>query len=106
MPSITFIQHDGTPHAVTAAVGQSLMQTALDNLVPGIDGDCGGECSCATCHLFVDPEWAELVGTAGTNEETLLDFAPERGPTSRLGCQVRVTDALDGLVVRLPQFQQ
>ncbi len=81
------------------------MQTAIDNGVPGIDADCGGQCSCATCHVVVEPSWFETVGPPGTEEESLLDLNPEREATSRLSCQIPVRETIDGLVVRLPEFQ-
>jgi 2Fe-2S ferredoxin len=102
---ITFIEHNGTPHTVDAATGLSLMRAAIDNLVPGIDADCGGECSCATCHVYVDEGWMPKVGQPGDREESMLDLNPERASNSRLSCQISVTDALDGLVVRVPEFQ-
>ena len=105
MTKITYIEHDGTEHVVEATNGQSVMSAAIDNLVPGIDADCGGQCSCATCHVIVDDAWAEVVGPAGQQEESMLDLNPERAPHSRLSCQIPVRDELDGLVVRLPQFQ-
>jgi 2Fe-2S ferredoxin len=105
MPKITFIEHNGTPHVVDAEVGLSVMRAAIDNLVPGIDADCGGECSCATCHVYVDQQWMSKVGQPGDREESMLDLNPERAPNSRLSCQIPVTDALDGLVVTVPEFQ-
>lgn len=105
MPKITYIEHDGTVHNVDAEVGSTVMNAALDNLVPGIDADCGGECSCATCHVMVAQEWMPKVGQPGEAEESMLDLNPERQPNSRLSCQIPVTDELDGLVVQLPEFQ-
>ena len=105
MPTITFIEHDGTEHQVDAEVGKSVMQVALDNLVPGIDADCGGECSCATCHVMVAKGWGEAVGTPADAEESMLDLNPERETNSRLSCQITVAEELDGLVVQLPEFQ-
>jgi len=105
MTKVKFIEHNGTEHIVEAQVGLSLMKAAVNNLVPGIDADCGGECSCATCHVYVDDAWIDRVGLPQGQEETMLDLAPERHPTSRLSCQIKVSDALEGLVVRLPQFQ-
>ena len=81
------------------------MNAALDNLVPGIDADCGGECSCATCHVIVDPAWIGVVGKPSEQEESMLDLNPDREPNSRLSCQIPVSDAIDGLVVQLPEFQ-
>ncbi len=105
MPKITYIEHDGTEHVVDAAVGTTVMNAALDNLVPGIDADCGGECSCATCHVMVKEDWMAKVGQPGETEESMLDLNPERVANSRLSCQIPVTDELDGLVVQLPEFQ-
>jgi len=105
MAKITFITHDGTEHAVDAENGISVMNAAIDNLVPGIDADCGGECSCATCHVVVEADWMAKVGQPGDREESMLDLNPERETTSRLSCQIPVTDELDGLRVNVPEFQ-
>ena len=105
MPTITYIEHDGTEHKVDADNGVSVMRGAIDNGVPGIDADCGGECSCATCHVVITDDWWSKVGTPNDAEESMLDLNPEREPHSRLSCQIEVTDALDGLVVNLPEFQ-
>jgi 2Fe-2S ferredoxin len=105
MPKITYIEHDGTEHQVDAPTGTTVMNAALDNLVPGIDADCGGECSCATCHVMVDKAWMAKVGQPSEAEESMLDLNPERVENSRLSCQIPVTDELDGLVVNLPEFQ-
>jgi 2Fe-2S ferredoxin len=88
--------------------GTSLMRAALDNRVPGIYGDCGGQCACATCHLYIDRHWLERVGTPepGSIEEGMLEGAPaDVQPNSRLGCQILLTDQLDGIVVRVPEGQ-
>ena len=106
MPKITFVEHDGTEHVVDVGTGGSVMQAAIDNLVPGIDADCGGECACATCHVMVTDEWNEAVGAPSEREDEMLDLTPEREATSRLSCQIEVSDALDGLVVRTPEHQQ
>lgn len=105
MPKITYIEHDGTQHEVEAELGVSVMQAAIDNLVPGIDADCGGECSCATCHIMVKEEWTAKTGAPNDGEESMLDLNPERQANSRLSCQITVTEELDGLVVDLPEFQ-
>jgi 2Fe-2S ferredoxin len=107
MPKITFIEHNGTPHTVQIAVGKSVMQAAVDNNVPGIDADCGGECACATCHVYVDAAWIDKTGlpVAGSQEASMLSFAAVTQPDSRLSCQIPVTEALDGLVVRMPEGQ-
>ena len=105
MAKITYIEHDGTEHTVDVASGLTVMEGALKNSVPGIDADCGGACACATCHVYVDTEWVEKTGTKEDMEQTMLDFAVDVEETSRLSCQIEVTDELDGLIVRLPQSQ-
>lgn len=105
MPKILFIAHDGKEHLVDAPVGQNVMQAATDNMVPSILGDCGGVCSCATCHGYIDPAWIDKLAPKSEEEEMMLDGALNTEPTSRLTCQITMTDALDGLVVRLPASQ-
>lgn len=105
MPKITYIEHDGTEHVIDVASGLSVMEGAVRNLVPGIDADCGGACACATCHVYVDPAWSEKTGTREAMEDSMLDFADEVKDTSRLSCQITVTEELDGLVVRMPEHQ-
>ncbi|MEM9123802.1 MAG: 2Fe-2S iron-sulfur cluster-binding protein [Pseudomonadota bacterium] len=105
MPKITFIEHDGTEHEVEVASGLSVMEAAVNNMVPGIDADCGGACACATCHIYVDPEWAAKTGEQNDMEKTMLDFAAEVQETSRLSCQIKMDDSLDGLIVRMPESQ-
>lgn len=105
MPKITYIEKNGTEHVVEAEAGLSVMEAAVKNMVPGIDADCGGACACATCHVYVDPQWLDKVGKPATMEESMLDFAYEPKENSRLSCQIQISAALDGLVVRLPEFQ-
>ena len=105
MPKVTFIAFDGARHDVEVAEGLSLMRAAVDNGVPGIDGDCGGQCACATCHVFIDPAWVERTGSRTPQEDDMLNFAAELRDSSRLACQVPITAALDGLVVSLPEGQ-
>ena len=105
MPAITFIEHDGTAHTVDGEVGLSVMMTALNHDIPGIDADCGGECSCATCHVMVEPDWRAATGEASSMEAAMLDLCPHRTDRSRLSCQIDVTNELDGLIVRLPVEQ-
>jgi|SRR5271169_6609998 len=102
MPTIHFIKPDGTERVVSAEVGESVMQTAYRNQVPGILGDCGGCCSCATCHAYVDAAWAAHIPVATDDESQLLMCVGDPRPNSRLTCQIRVTPELDGLVLRLP----
>jgi len=105
MAKITYIEFDDTAHTVEVKNGLSVMEGAVKNNVPGIDADCGGACACATCHVYVDEAWRDKTGAASAMEESMLDFADEVKPESRLSCQIRVTDALDGLVVRMPESQ-
>ena len=105
MASVTFVEYDGTAHDVDLIEGESLMEIATDNAVPGIDGDCGGESACGTCHIIVDGEWLSSTGARTDEESQMLDMTPECEPNSRLACQVRATASLDGLKVRLPEFQ-
>ena len=105
MPKITYIEHDGKKRTVDAPVGSTVMENAMKNGVPGIVAECGGACSCATCHVHVDEAWKEKVGPPSPMEEDMLDFAFDVKPTSRLSCQIKVTDELDGLVVHTPAQQ-
>jgi 2Fe-2S ferredoxin len=104
---ITYIEHNGTAHTVDVPAGKSVMQGAVDNNLPGIDADCGGECACATCHVYVDAAWLAVTGLPepGSQEASMLSFAAVTQPDSRLSCQIQVTAALDGLVVRMPEGQ-
>jgi len=105
MAKITFIQHDGEQQTLDVENGLSIMNAAVDNLIPGIDADCGGECNCATCHVYIDDAWTQNVGQTNEAEEAIMSLNPERQATSRLSCQVKLTDELDGVVVHLPEFQ-
>ncbi len=105
MPLIKFIENDGTERDVHVESGTSVMQAAVDNGVSGILADCGGACSCATCHCYVDDAWQERTGEPTDVESQMLDFVMDRQPNSRLGCQILVEDDLDGLVIRLPSSQ-
>ena len=105
MISITYIEHDGTERSIEARPGSSVMLAAVTNGVPGIDADCGGSCSCATCHVFVNEEWLSKIGEISPTEEAMLSLSPARKENSRLACQIPVTEDLDGLVVTTPEFQ-
>lgn len=105
MTKITYVEHDGTQHTVDVRNGLSVMEGAVKNSVPGIDADCGGACACATCHVYVDEAWADKTGAASAMEESMLDFAEGVQPNSRLSCQIKVVDDLDGLIVRMPASQ-
>ena len=105
MPKVTYIEHDGTVHTVEAELGETVMETALKNDVSSIVAECGGGCTCATCHVYVDEAWIEKTGMPSSQEETELDAAFDVRPNSRLSCQIKVTEDLDGLVVRTPSYQ-
>jgi ferredoxin, 2Fe-2S len=105
MPKVSFIEHNGTRHDIEVADGTTLMRAAVDNSVPGIDGDCGGQCACGTCHVYVDPAWQGKTGARTEAEMEMLDFAAGTQENSRLACQITVTPTLDGLTVRMPEGQ-
>ena len=105
MTKITYIQPDGERIETEAENGATVMETAIVNGVPGIVAECGGACSCATCHVYVDDQWTDVVGGPSPKEEDMLDFAFEVKPTSRLSCQIKVRDEIDGLVVHVPTRQ-
>ena len=105
MPQITFVTSTGEEFQVDAATGSTVMESATRNSIPGIEAECGGACACATCHVYVDAAWAEKVGSADAMEEDMLDFAFEVKPESRLSCQVKITDEMDGLKVHIPSQQ-
>ncbi len=106
MAKITYIEFNGTEHVVDVASGLTVMEGARDNNVPGIEADCGGACACSTCHVYVDEAWVDRLPAKDAMEEDMLDFAWEPDlRKSRLTCQVKVSDALDGLVVKLPEKQ-
>ena len=105
MPKITYIDPDGTVRTVDGELGSTVMETAIKNNVPGIEAECGGACACATCHVYVDDAWTDTVGGPSMMEEDMLDFAFAVKPTSRLSCQIKVKDELDGLVVHVPERQ-
>ena len=105
MPNITYISPEGSRYEVEAEVGTTVMENAVKNLVPGIEAECGGACSCATCHVYVDEAWVAATGEPEPMEEDMLDFAFDVRPNSRLSCQIKVRDELDGLVVSIPERQ-
>src|SRR2546429_2117350 len=105
MVKITYIDVDGTHRTVDGEVGSTVMETAIKNGVPGIEAECGGACACSTCHVYVDEAWKAATGEPAPMEEDMLDFAYEVKPTSRLSCQIKVTEALDGLTVTTPERQ-
>lgn len=103
MPRINFVTLDGEQMQVSCEIGSSLMEAAVMSDVPGIDADCGGGCSCATCHVYIDAQWRERVGPANDLEKDMLDFQPSHQANSRLSCQISVTEELDGLVVTVAE---
>ena len=105
MPKITFIPHGQEEIVVDAEVGSTVMEAAVRNGVPGIEAECGGACACATCHVYVSPEWYGKVGGPQPMEEDMLDFAWDVRPTSRLCCQMKIVEGWDGLVVEIPEKQ-
>lgn len=105
MTKIAIIAFDGTRFDIDAENGSTVMENAIRNSVPGIEAECGGACACATCHVYVDSEFSETVGPPEPMEEDMLDFAFDVRPTSRLSCQIKVSDDLEGLVVRVPERQ-
>lgn len=106
MALVTYVQHDGGRHKVDVPVGNSIMQGAVNNMIEGIVAECGGGLACATCHCYVDEAWFDKIGGASALEGEMLGAtSAERRPTSRLSCQITVTDEIDGIVVYLPETQ-
>ena len=105
MAKITYIQPDGSQQIVSADTGMTVMEAAKRDNIAGIEAECGGACACATCHGYVDGAWTAKTGKPAAMEEDMLDFAFEVKPTSRLSCQVKVTEAHDGLIVHTPAYQ-
>ena len=106
MPKIKFIGFDGSEYDVEATVGQAVMEAAVQHLVPGIDADCGGAAACGTCHVYVDPAWFAKAGQATPGiEQDMLQLTDNVQENSRLSCQVKMDETLNGLVVHIPQAQ-
>ena len=106
MPKITYIEFDGTVHEVDANPGSTLMEGAVDNNVPGIEAQCGGGCSCATCHVYIEPVWQDKLPAMDPMEQGMLELADnDMLVNSRLSCQITITEELDGLAVRMPEYQ-
>ena len=105
MPKIIFKDHSGTARAIDAELGSTVMEVAIRNNIPGIEAECGGACACATCHVYVEEAWRDKVGPPSPMEEDMLDFGFDVRPNSRLSCQIKVRDELDGLVVSIPERQ-
>ena len=105
MPKITYIEHNNKSHEIEVSNGLSVMEGAVQNNIPGIDADCGGSCACATCHVYVDEQWFSKLPNKENAEEDMLDMAFEPNKFSRLGCQITVSEELDGMVVKMPSRQ-
>ena len=105
MPKITFIDADGTSRDVDTKTGSSIMEAAVQNMIPGIDADCGGACACATCHVYVAADWLPKLKAKDDMEDSMLDFAEEVQDNSRLSCQILMSDELDGITVTTPASQ-
>jgi len=105
MVKITFTDSVGTARTVEGEVGATVMETAINNGVPEIEAECGGACACSTCHVYIDEAWREKVGEPSPMEEDMLDFAYGVQPNSRLSCQIKVREELDGLILRTPDRQ-
>jgi len=105
MTKIIFVEHDGTSHEVDAENGLSVMEAAKSHDIPGIDADCFGACACATCHVYVDEKWLARTGARTSMEEDMLEIAEGVEQNSRLACQIRIEETLDGLIVRMPESQ-
>ncbi|PZQ45797.1 MAG: 2Fe-2S ferredoxin [Rhodovulum sulfidophilum] len=106
MPKVTFVSADGETTTVEAEAGLSVMEAAVRNDVAGIDAECGGSCACATCHVIVDPDWAGRLDPPSDSEREMLEYTIGPEETSRLACQIELTEDLDGIRVRLPVSQQ
>jgi len=105
MPKIHYVTHDGRQIDADAPEGHSVMEVAIANDIPGIAAECGGACTCATCHIYVEGEWSDRLAEPDEMEASMIDFALDPLPTSRLACQIKMSTSLDGLVVHLPKSQ-
>ena len=105
MIKITYVDHLGATRTVDAVPGSTVMETAIKNAIPGIEAECGGACACATCHVYIADDWREKTGVPSPMEEDMLDFGYDVRTNSRLSCQIKVTEALNGLVVTTPERQ-
>lgn len=105
MPKVKFVDHVGAERSVEAPVGWTVRDAAINNGVPGIVSACGGVCACATCHVYVEATWLERLSPISESEKDLLEYATEPRPESRLSCQIKITQDLDGLIVHTPEKQ-
>lgn len=105
MVKVTYVESSGTRHAIEVPAGFSLMEGAVKNAVPGIEADCGGAGACATCQVFIPEPWQALLPPRSDLEEVMLEMAPGANDSSRLACQIAVTEDLDGLTIDMPKSQ-
>lgn len=105
MPDLVYVEDNGTEHTVDVPLGVSIMQGAVNHLVPGIEGDCGGLCACGTCHVYIDEQWQPVCGSPDELETGMLEFAYDVDESSRLSCQIEVTEEMEGMRVRMPPRQ-
>jgi len=105
MVKVTFVDHSGSSRTVDVEAGATLMEAAIRNAIPGIEAECGGACACATCHVYVGEDWKDKTGSPTPMEEDMLDFGFDVRPTSRLSCQIKITEDLEGLTVSTPERQ-
>lgn len=105
MPLVKYISHDGATNEIEVPVGNTIMQGAVDNMLDGIIAECGGSCSCATCHCYIDEAWLDKVPPASEMEKDMLECVLQPQDNSRLSCQINVTDKLNGVEVKLPESQ-
>lgn len=106
MPKVIYRQRDGTEKRIDLAIGHSIMEGAVQNNMPGIDAECGGNCACATCHVYIDAGWFDKVGEKSSLEDAMLILAPDLKPNSRLSCQIAMRADLEGMIVEIPQSQR
>ena len=105
MTKVIFIDHNGNNYQINANQGDSLMEAAISNNVPGIDADCGGLCACGTCHVFVELNWLSKVGERSEMEDSMLEYTENVKSNSRLSCQITISEELEGLTIKLPEEQ-
>ncbi|PAP92056.1 2Fe-2S iron-sulfur cluster-binding protein [Mesorhizobium wenxiniae] len=105
MIRLVFITSNGSLYEVEAEVGSTAMKCAVRNSVPGIEAECGGACTCATCHVYVDDSWLAAVGETQAMEADMLDYASDVRANSRLSCQIKIQPSLNGLILRIPSKQ-
>jgi 2Fe-2S ferredoxin len=105
MPKITYIEHNGKEHQIEMPLGFSIMEGAIKNSIPGIDADCGGSCACATCHVYVDEKFLHKIPEAEEAEKDMLDFVQDAEKSSRLSCQIIISNEIDGIRVKMPKKQ-